>query len=185
MRRTVINLPYQNTLYRSIQVPLNQLEQLKKTNAIQKYDLIWISEVEDPYLNILNYLCPKTNTLKIPSTLALVTEVYYDDIDCIWVLLVNDRILFNDHNPTQLCHTVCVHISDVVANYTQELRRIRAASIIQKYYRRYYFTRKMMAKRIQRKYIQHYWNPMNPNMKKRLEKDFQDFCIEIPSCHVP
>ena len=185
MRRNVINLPYQNTLYRTIQVPINQLEKLKKKDTIQKYDLIWISEVQDPYINKVLYYCKKTNTLKIPSTLALVTDIYYDDADCIWTLLVNDRLLFNDHNPPQLCHTVGVHISDVVANHTQFLRKNRAASIIQKYYKRYYFTRNLMAKRIQRTYIQHYWNPTNPNMIQRLNKDYHTLCTELSSCQVP
>ena len=182
MRRSVINIPYQNNIHRSVQVPVDQLERLKKSNAIQKHDLIWISETQDAYLEWSKYYCMDTNTLNIPSTLALVTEVYYDDVGCIWTLLVNDRVYFDDYN---VLYTVGVHISDVVANHTHELRKIKAASIIQKYYKRHYFTRNLMAKRIQRTYIQHYWNPTNPNMIQRLNKEYHSLCTELLSCHVP
>lgn len=182
MRRSVINIPYQNNINMSIQVPVNQLEQLKKPNAIQKYDLIWVSEIQDPYLERSKYYCKNTNTLHIPSTLALVTEVYYDDMNCIWTLLVNDRVYFNDYN---VLYTVGIHISDVVANHTEYLRKTKAAAVIQKHYRRHYFTRNLMAKRIQQKYIQYYWNPNNPNMIQRLKQSYQQLCEEISSCQVP
>lgn len=175
MRRSIINIPYENSLHRKIQVPLNQTEQLKKSNAIQKYDLIWMSDNENPFINNSNYYCSDTNTLKIPSTLALVSDIYYDDRDCIWVLLVNDRILFN--SIPSLVSTVSVHITDVVANHTEYLRKTKAAVMIQKHYKRHYFTRNLMAKRIQRAYIRHYWNPRNPNMIKRLTNDYQQLCM--------
>ncbi len=181
MRRSLINIPYQNTVHRIIEVPKNQLEQLKCKQAIQKYDLIWLSEVQDPYEQY-TYYDTRTQSWKIPSTLALVTDIYYDDIDCIWTLLVNDRVLFNDY---LALYTLGVHISDVVANHTEYLRKTKAAAIIQKHYKRHYFTRTLMAKRIQRFYIQYYWNPKNPNMIQRLKHSYQQFCEEIPFCQVP
>jgi len=173
MRRSVVNVPYQNTLHRTIQVPINQNEKLKQQESIQKYDLIWISDTENPFINNSNY-CTDRNTLEIPCTLALVSDIYYDDRDCIWVLLVNDRILFN--SIPSLVSTISVHISDVVSNHTEYLRKTKAASIIQKHYKRHYFTRNLMAKRIQRAYIRHYWNPNNPNMIQRLMDDYRELC---------
>lgn len=177
MRRSVVNIPYENSLHRVIKVPLNHTEELRKTNAIQKYDLIWISDTENPFINNNDYRYLDTNTLKIPATLALVSDIYYDDRDCIWVLLVNDRIIFN--SIPSLVSTISVHISDVVANHTEFLRKTNAALIIQKHYKRYYFTRNLMAKRIQRAYIRHYWNPKNPNMIQRLMNDYQELCVNI------
>ena len=177
MRRSVINIPYQNTVHRVLEVPKNQLEILKCNKAIQKYDLIWLSEVQDPY-DQPNYYDTESHTWKIPSTLALVTDIYYDDMNSIWTLLVNDRVLFNDY---RVLYTVGVHISDVVANHSEYLRKTKAAAIIQKHYKRHYFTRNLMAKRIQRNYIQHYWNPNNPNMIQRLQTEYQSFCKDIDS----
>lgn len=174
MRRSVINVPYQNSIHRIIEVPKNQPERLKCMHSIKKYDLIWISDFENPYMDD-TYYYPDTNTFKIPATLGLVNDIYYDDKDFIWVLLVNDRIIFN--NIPSLISTISVHISDVVENHTEYLRKTNAARIIQKYYKRHYFTRKLMAKRIQRVYIQHYWHPDNPNMIQRLQKHYQELCL--------
>uniref|UniRef100_A0A6C0CRJ9 Uncharacterized protein n=1 Tax=viral metagenome TaxID=1070528 RepID=A0A6C0CRJ9_9ZZZZ len=175
MRRSIINIPYQNTVHRILEVPKNQLERLKSKQAIQKYDLIWLSEIQDPYEQ-LTYYDSNSQIWKIPSTLALVTDIYYDDTNCIWTLLVNDRVLFNDY---KVLYTVGVYISDVVANHSEYLRKTKAAATIQKYYKRHYFTRNLMAKRIQRIYIQHYWNPNNPNMLERLQNEYQMFYMEI------
>ena len=94
---------------------------------------------------------------------------------------MNYRTIFNDYIAL---YTVGIYISDVVANHSEYLRKTKAAAaaaVVQKYYKQYYFTRNLMAKRIQRLYIQHYWNPENPNMIQRLQKEYQIFCIEIKS----
>jgi len=181
MRKILINnnIPYENTLRRVLEVPKNQLEQLKCNKAIQKHDLIWISEAQDPYEQN-NYYDVDSQKWRIPSTLALVTDVYYDNNYSICTLLVNDKLLFSESGYSAL-YTIGVHISDVVENHTEYLRKTKAAVIIQKHYKRHYFTRTLMAKRIQQFYIKHYWNPKNPNMIQRLQNEYKSLCKQMDS----
>ena len=130
-----------------------------------KNDLVWVSQYQMPFVFAPDVFQNVDGSWSIPCDLFRIVDVYFTETGQVWGLSITDKnnIIMG------------IRIEDVIQNYTKllsDLNTIRKANIIKKMYHKYYTIRKIMANRIKRKYIQHYWNPSNPNMIKRLEGDF-------------
>lgn len=131
--------------------------------SFSKGDLVWVSHQQMPF-NLENQ---KNDGWNIPCELGIVDEVFLNEHGQIWGLSI-----FNNATSTQ---STGLYIEDVIENFTKKLKDIKqvnSSNLIKKHYHYHFTIRKIMANRIKKAYILHYWNPSNPNMHKRLLSDF-------------
>ena len=137
--------------------------------SLNKDDLIWVSCVQTPFAPENNHLINDYGAWEIPCELCRVDEVYYDDNGVIWGVSIFDK-----NNKTE---SVGLHISDIIENHTYNTwsqKMYQSYNIIASHYKVRYMIRKIMANRIKRQYIRHYWNPENPNMHQRLMDSYHE-----------
>jgi len=142
---------------------------------LHKDDLVWVSCVQNPFGMENYYLMNNHGVWEIPCELCRIDEVYVDIYGHIWGVSVFDA---NNKN-----ESIGLHIEDIIQNHTYNLwnKKIhKSYDIITSYYKIRYNIRKIMANRIQRQYIQYYWNPTNPNMQQRLLNDYNELITCLP-----
>lgn len=136
---------------------------------INQNDLIWISCIQNPFGVENNHLINEYGAWEIPCELCCVDEVYFDDNGLIWGISI-----FTTNNKKE---SVGIHISDIIENHTYNIwsqQMYKSYDIIASHYKVHYTIRKIMANRIKLQYIKYYWNPENPNMKKRLMDSYNE-----------
>lgn len=136
---------------------------------LQKNDLVWVSCVQDPFGEDNDHLINEYGAWEIPCELCIVDEVYVDDMGVVWGVSIFDK-----NNKTE---SVGLHVTDIIQNHTYNVwtkKMHQAYDTIASYYKLRYTIRKIMANRIKRQYIQHYWHPQNPNMHKRLMHSYTE-----------
>jgi len=123
-------------------------------------DLVWVSQIQTPFGED-SWLRPVKGCFLIPCDLGIVRKIHRHH-EHVWAIEVE----FGCSDVP-----VGVYVDDVMMNLTK-LRKIEkefnSARRIQRAYRVHHGIRKLMAKRIQRAYIRHYFHPRNPNMVKRM-----------------
>lgn len=132
-------------------------------------DLVWVSQVQLEPADFEWYL-PVNGAYPIPCDLGIVKRILYADDGNVWGI----EVQFAGASRTE-----GVYINDVMLNLTKFRkleRQIMSAYTIQRAYRIHMGIRTIMAKRIQRAYIRHFWDPLNPNMQERLLRDFEQLC---------